>query len=137
MKVCDAHPCRSTPVRGILETDKARNVQVAQGDVGRAMVSGEFSSMTALHKTIPDATPEPVGWGTYASNPNVHFFICRFIDMIDEVPGLYFLDLFTPFIKIQLGSEECLGTEHHRSSMPSGLLQMLTRNLRRYSNLYS
>ena len=77
-------------------TDRARNVQVAQGDVGRAMVSGEFSSMTTLHNTIPDASPEPVGWGTYASNPNVHFSLCRFIDMIDEVPGSYFPELFPP-----------------------------------------
>ena len=77
-------------------TDRARNVQVAQGDVGRAMVSGEFSSMTTLHNTIPDASPEPVGWGTYASKPNVHFLLCHFIDMIDEVPGSYFPELFPP-----------------------------------------
>ena len=74
-----------------------RNVQVAQGDVGKAMVSGEFSSMTTLHDTIPEATPEPVGWGTYASNRNVHFFLCYFIDMIDEVPGSYFSDSSSRF----------------------------------------
>jgi protein-ribulosamine 3-kinase len=61
---------------------------VAEGDVGRAMVSGEFVSMTAIHKTIPDSTPAPVAWGTYASNPNIHFFLCHFVDMIDEVPEI-------------------------------------------------
>lgn len=59
---------------------------MAQGDVGRAMVSGEFVSMTTMHKTIPDSTPAPIAWGTYATNPNIHFFLCHFIDMIDEVP---------------------------------------------------
>ena len=59
---------------------------MAQGDVGRAMVSGEFASMTALYKTIPDSTPAPVAWGTFATNSNIHFFLCHFIDMIDEVP---------------------------------------------------
>jgi protein-ribulosamine 3-kinase len=42
--------------------------------------------MTAMHKMIPDSTPAPVALGTYVSNPNIHFFLCHFIDMIDEVP---------------------------------------------------
>lgn len=37
-------------------------VQVAQGDLGKSMVSGEFVSMTALHETIPDSTPAPIAW---------------------------------------------------------------------------
>lgn len=81
-------------------TDTARDVQVAQGDVGRAMASGEFSSMTDLHNVIPDVTPEPISWGTYASNRDIHFFLCRFIDMIDKVPGSYLSELSSPFIMI-------------------------------------
>ena len=50
------------------------------------MLSGEFVSMTAMQKMIPDSTPAPVAWGTYASNPNIHFFLCYIVDMIDEVP---------------------------------------------------
>ena len=75
---------------------------MTQEDVGRQMVSGEFTSTTAPHNTIPDATPEPVGWGTYASSLNVHFFLCHFIDMIDEVPGSYFPELFPLLILSQL-----------------------------------
>jgi protein-ribulosamine 3-kinase len=63
-------------------------IQVAQGDIGKSMVSGEFVSMTAMHETIPDSTPAPIAWGTYASNPNIHFFLCYFVDMIDEVPDV-------------------------------------------------
>ena len=59
------------------------------------MVSGEFVSMTALHDTIPEVTPAPIAWGTYASNSNVQFFLCHFIDVIDEVPDI---ETFTPII---------------------------------------
>jgi protein-ribulosamine 3-kinase len=52
------------------------------------MVSGEFQSMTLLHQTIPDATAAPIAWGTYAKDPNAHFFLCEFIDMTDEVPDI-------------------------------------------------
>lgn len=50
------------------------------------MVLGEFFSMTTLYQTIPDSIPVPIAPGTYASNPDIHFFLCHFIDMIDEVP---------------------------------------------------
>ena len=63
-------------------------LQVAKGDIGKSMVSGEFVSMTAMHKTIPDATPASIAWGTYASNPDIHFFLCYFVDMTDEVPDV-------------------------------------------------
>lgn len=38
------------------------------------MVSGEFASMTALHAVVPDVTPVPLSWGTYAQDSNAHFF---------------------------------------------------------------
>jgi len=52
------------------------------------MVSGEFYSMTTMHQIIPDSTPAPIAWGTCASNPDIHFFLCRFVDVIDEVPDV-------------------------------------------------
>ena len=50
------------------------------------MMSGEFASMTAIHDTVPDLAPAPIAWGTYASEPNMHFFLCSFHDMTDDVP---------------------------------------------------
>ena len=44
--------------------------------------------MTALHNVIPDSTPGPIAWGSYASNPDIHFYLCHFIEMIDEVPDI-------------------------------------------------
>jgi protein-ribulosamine 3-kinase len=63
-------------------------LQVAQGEIGKGMVSGEFVSMSTLHSVIPDATPAPIAWGTYASNPEIHFFLCQFLDVTDEVPDV-------------------------------------------------
>ncbi len=52
------------------------------------MVSGEFVSMTALHDTLPYLTPVPVAWGTYAADPNIHFFLCGFVEMTDDLPDV-------------------------------------------------
>jgi len=35
---------------------------------------------------MPEFVPEPIAQGTYASNPDVNFFLMRFVDMTDEVP---------------------------------------------------
>ena len=59
---------------------------MTQGDSGKGMVSGEFVSMTALHHGAPELVPIPIGWGTYAADSNVHFFLCSFVDMTDDIP---------------------------------------------------
>jgi len=51
-------------------------------------MSGEFASMTALYNTIPDSVPIPMAWGTYETDPNIHFFLCSFVDMFDELPDV-------------------------------------------------
>ena len=45
------------------------------------MVSAEFISQSALYAAVPDFTPKPYGWGTYAADPSIHFFLCAFISM--------------------------------------------------------
>ena len=57
------------------------------------MVSGEFVSMSLLHKTSPGLTPIPYAWGTYASDCNIHFFLCGFVDMTDDLPDVDKLSL--------------------------------------------
>lgn len=52
------------------------------------MLNGEYESAKLLHSISPDALPEPVGWGTYKSDPNSHFYLCNFIDMIEELPDV-------------------------------------------------
>ena len=62
--------------------------QVTQNEIGKAMVFGEFVSMKTLHDTLPRLVPTPVAWGSYALNANVHFFLCGFVDMTDDIPNI-------------------------------------------------
>ena len=45
--------------------------------------------MQALHSVSPDMVPEPVNWGTLEANPDAHFFICKYVEMTDELPDPY------------------------------------------------
>lgn len=74
---------------------------------GRAMVQGEFESMTAIYNLIPDSVPKPIGWGTYETTPDMHFFLCEFKDIDQELPDVH---KFT----------ECLATLHKKSRSPTG-----------------
>ena len=71
------------------------------------MVSGEYVSMRSLHDTLPTLTPLPVAWGTYAADANVHFFLCGFVDMTDDLPDVQ-----------QLGA--ALAELHKRGVSPNG-----------------
>ena len=88
IKVERTYLSRNKPFSIVLRTNRIYCEQVAQGDTGKAMVSGEFISMTTLHQIIPDCTPAPIAWGTYASNSEIHFFLCHFVEVIDEVPDI-------------------------------------------------
>lgn len=69
-------------------TEKKYFLKVAAGDRGRGMVEGEFESMKVLHAVTPKFAPKPVSWGTFKSNPDLHFFLCDFHDMDNELPEL-------------------------------------------------
>lgn len=47
-----------------------------------------WSLWTALHDTLPYLTPIPIAWDTYSADPNVHFFLCGFVEMIDDLPDV-------------------------------------------------
>jgi protein-ribulosamine 3-kinase len=52
------------------------------------MVLGEFHSMTAIHEASPNFAPKPLGWGSYAKEPDMYFFLCAFHEMKDKVPDV-------------------------------------------------
>ena len=60
--------------------------QVTQNDTGKAMVSGEYTSMKTLHDTLSYLTPAPLAWGSYATDSNIHYFLCSFVEMTDDLP---------------------------------------------------
>ena len=51
-------------------------------------MSGELTSMTAIHTVLPSIAPNPIAWGTYASDPDIHFFLCSFHEMPNELPDV-------------------------------------------------
>ena len=69
-------------------SDLSLFLKVAQHETGKAMVSGEFVSMTTIHKALPYIVPHPYASGTYASDPNIHFFLCGFVDMGKGLPDV-------------------------------------------------
>ncbi|MCJ1356773.1 MAG: hypothetical protein MMC33_006769 [Icmadophila ericetorum] len=61
-------------------------IKVLSKDVGKNMVHGEFESMKAIYKLLPEFAPKPIAWGTYETIPETHFFLCEFREMIDDMP---------------------------------------------------
>lgn len=52
------------------------------------MMHGEFESMKALHETMPDLAPRPIAWGTYDTAEDIHFLLCEFHDMDEDLCSL-------------------------------------------------
>ncbi|KIX01085.1 uncharacterized protein Z518_10151 [Rhinocladiella mackenziei CBS 650.93] len=52
-------------------------------NIGQAMIRGEFSGLNALYDIKPGIVPRPIGWGTYSSNPEIHFLLNEFVEMDD------------------------------------------------------
>lgn len=63
-------------------------LKVAKDDVGRGMLCGEYEGVAALYEIAPDFVPFPVAWGTNKSDPNTHFYLCEFIDMVEKLPDV-------------------------------------------------
>jgi fructosamine-3-kinase len=51
------------------------------------MMKGAFEAELALYTVIPSQVPRPVAWGTYADDPDTHFYMCEFVDMLDDLPN--------------------------------------------------
>ena len=49
---------------------------------------GEHTAMSRIYETMPALVPRPIAWGTYDTIPDVHFFLCDFHEMTDELPDL-------------------------------------------------
>src|SRR5262245_40870681 len=50
------------------------------------MMKGTFEAERAVHFAIPKHVPKPLGWGTYKAEPETHFYISEFVDMMDDLP---------------------------------------------------
>lgn len=53
-----------------------------------SMIRGEYEGSKTIYKYTPEGIPQPVAWGTYRSDPNTHFYLCEFMDMIEKLPDI-------------------------------------------------
>ena len=51
-------------------------------------MSSELVSMTLIRNTVPDLAPLPIASGTYAADSDIHFYLCSFHDMKDDIPDI-------------------------------------------------
>ncbi|KAL2024345.1 hypothetical protein VTK56DRAFT_8827 [Thermocarpiscus australiensis] len=58
----------------------------ATGAVGANMMKGTFEAEQALYSFIPGLVPRPYAWGTYEADPEIHFYLCEFVEMYDDIP---------------------------------------------------
>jgi len=58
------------------------------GERGRNMVSSEFLSMKTIKEVAPHLVPVPIAWVTYETLNDVHFILCEFRNMTDELPNI-------------------------------------------------
>ncbi|KIW91941.1 uncharacterized protein Z519_06923 [Cladophialophora bantiana CBS 173.52] len=63
-------------------------LKVAEGDNCRGMMQGEYESMKAIMRFSPNFVPRPIAWGTFASNPNLHFTLSQFREIRQELPDM-------------------------------------------------
>ncbi|KAI0025980.1 Fructosamine/Ketosamine-3-kinase [Xylariomycetidae sp. FL0641] len=73
-------------VRLIDGTVKSYFKKGAPGNRGFAMMEGTYESEKLVHVFIPEHVPEPLAWGTYKSMPDMHFYMCDFVPMSDDLP---------------------------------------------------
>lgn len=52
------------------------------------MVEGEYESMRLLNEISPHMTPKPLGFGTFKADEDTHFFLCEYVDLLDELPDV-------------------------------------------------
>ena len=67
-------------------TPESLFIKVVSKETGKNMVRGEFESMRTISTIVPDFVPKSIAWGTYQTNPDTHFFLCEYREMLDEMP---------------------------------------------------
>ncbi|KAI0099642.1 Fructosamine kinase-domain-containing protein [Nemania sp. FL0031] len=61
-------------------------MKVSQGHHGLEAVKGEYESTSAIYTITPDFCPKPIAWGTFETDKDSHFYICKFYEFTDGLP---------------------------------------------------
>ncbi|RSM01632.1 hypothetical protein CDV31_011273 [Fusarium ambrosium] len=58
--------------------------KISRGQAGYDLLLGTNASESSLHSFIPEHVPRPLGFSTYESDPDRHFFLMEWVDMRDD-----------------------------------------------------
>lgn len=49
-------------------------------------MEGKHLATKAIHEIVPGFVPTPIDNGSLTSIPNMHYYLCRFHDLVEELP---------------------------------------------------
>ena len=61
-------------------------VKVSLGHHGREALKGEYESTLAIHSVQSGFIPKPIAHGSFNKIPNTHYYICKFYELLEELP---------------------------------------------------
>ncbi|KAI0529858.1 Fructosamine kinase-domain-containing protein [Xylaria digitata] len=61
--------------------------QVSRGHHGLEALKGEYESTSAIYAITPDFCPKPIARGTFKTDKDSHFYICKFYEFTDGLPN--------------------------------------------------
>ncbi|KAK1253289.1 hypothetical protein MKX07_001366 [Trichoderma sp. CBMAI-0711] len=61
-------------------------MKVSTNHHGKLALMGEFESTSTIHAITPDFCPKPIACGTFNTDANSHFYVCKFYDFVEGVP---------------------------------------------------
>lgn len=59
-------------------------IKLTETHIGKLMAQGEYEGSKLLYGFAPEIIPKPIAWGTFESAPELHWFMCDFVDIADE-----------------------------------------------------
>lgn len=59
-------------------------IKISVGHHGREALKGEFTSTSAMSSVVPGFCPEPIAWGTFESDQDIHFYMCKFYNFHND-----------------------------------------------------
>ncbi|KAI0527862.1 Fructosamine kinase-domain-containing protein [Xylaria bambusicola] len=74
----------------VLHEDNSKEsyfMKVSQGHDGLESLKGEYESTSAIYSITPDFCPRPIAWGTFKTDNDSHFYICKFYEFTDGLPN--------------------------------------------------
>lgn len=63
-------------------TTALTSFQGASGEAGKAMMRGEFESLSAIHNVLASFCPKPLGWGAFKSKAATYYSLSEFHEVV-------------------------------------------------------